>query len=167
MIGICFCISVSLTVVFSDFVIKGGKIVNSNNGPIEFDLTNDNTANITMSPNGMLGIGVLNPQSSVDLSGSIGMSSELFTANGTVSDNTIVLGDTSSGNITLTLPTPSTVTGRIYQIKKISADNDLIVTSSTNIDNSSTVTLNTTTHGYPFLNVYSSGAQWYITSRSD
>jgi hypothetical protein len=157
-----------VTSLFADLEILGGKVVNASIGPLGFDLTNDGNVDITMSSNGMLGIGTSDPKSSMEVAGSVGFNLETFTAStGTISGNSIVLADTASGNITLTLPVASTVTGRLYQIKKISDNYQLSITAAANIDNyNSAIVLSTSASGFPYVNVVSSGTQWLITSRS-
>jgi hypothetical protein len=159
-------VTTSIT-IFADFKINNGKIVNQNaGGNINFDLTNDGNTNVTMTSNGYLGIGISNPVSSLDVFGSFGLNTQLYTASGCISGNTIVLANTASGNMTLTLPSAGSVAGRIYQIKKTSENFELTVNASANIDKNNSIVLSTSASGYPFLNVYSSGIQWFISSTS-
>ena len=163
----CLLITSSMTFIFADFIISNGKIVNQNaGGNINFDLTDDGNSNITMTTNGSLGIGISNPASSLEIFGSFGMNTQIYTASGCITGNTIVLANTNSGNMTLTLPIASTVAGRIYQIKKTSEDFELTINASANIDKNTSIVLSTAASGYPFLNVYSSGTQWFISSVS-
>jgi hypothetical protein len=129
---ICLTATACVSVLYGDFKIRGGTIINQNSGPLVFDLTNDGNANVTMSANGKMGFGSSAPTSTFDLTGSLGLNSQVFSADGAISGNSMIFGDTSVGSISLTLPSPSTVTGRIYHIKKISENNSLIITSSTN-----------------------------------
>jgi len=161
------CIFICMSAIFADLKIKSGKIINQNGGGnIDFDLSNDGNANLTMTSNGSVGVGVINPVSTFDMAGSFGLNSEIYTASGCISGNSIVLANTSSSNITLTLPLASTVTGRVYQIKKISDSYELTINASANIDKNDNLTLSTTSNGFPYVNVYSSGTQWYISSKS-
>ena len=153
--------------LFGDMYVKGGSIINQSSGNLNFDLTNDGITDLTMSNTGKVGFGSAKPTSTFDLTGSLGFNSEIFSSDGTISGNSMVFGDTSGANITLTLPVASTVVGRIYQIKKISESNSLIITAAANIDKNSSVTLTTSGNGFPYLNVYSSGTQWFISSMSN
>ena len=158
------------SVIFSDFIIYEGKIVNDNSGGnLIFDLSDDSVDNagVTMTADGKIGIGVDAPISTFDLNGTVGFSRQTFSSNANISGNTFVFGDTTSGNITLTLPTAVSVPGRIYQIKKLVTANDLIITASSNIDKVPSITLSTSAQGFPYLNVYSSGTQWFVTSKSN
>jgi hypothetical protein len=145
-----------------------GKIINHSSGNLEFDLNNDSTVDLTMTQNGLLGIGLSNPTSTLQISGSLGFSTQSTSSNITLSGNSLVLGDSSLGNLTLTLPSASTVPGRLYQIKKVTASNNLIVEAgaSGNLDGSANLVLGTATVGFPYLNVFSNGSTWLISSTS-
>lgn len=102
------------------------------------------------------------PQSTVDVAGSIGFGVQ------TVSDNTLldayslVLADSSSGNILITLPKASEVEGRIYKIKKINTSNEVKITGTV-IDNFQGLTLSTNSLSY--VSLVAQGNNWYITSQ--
>lgn len=83
--------------------------------------------------------------------------------NNTILDNTnfTVLGNNSS-NITITLPTASSCTGRIYHLKKISNNaNTITINAATGvtIDGSATATITTYNQS---LTIQSSGTVWVI-----
>lgn len=84
------------------------------------------------------------------------------TANYTVTSNDYtVLVDTTSGNVTITLPDANTNTGGVFVIKKISSDNTVTIntTSSQPIDGSLTYTL---TSNFSKVTVQSTGGSaWY------
>ena len=58
----------------------------------------------------------------------------------TAADYTVRV-DTTSGNVTVTLPTGSTYQGIIYQIKKVAAANTVTISSTSNIDGQASFTL--------------------------
>ena len=58
----------------------------------------------------------------------------------TTADYTVRV-DTTSGSVTVTLPTGSTYQGIIYQIKKVAAANTVTVSSASNIDGQSSLSL--------------------------
>lgn len=65
-----------------------------------------------------------------------------LTANTTLTaTDYLVRVDTTSGNVTITLPTGSAYQGIIYDIKKIAAANTLTISSANNIDGQSSVAL--------------------------
>jgi len=65
--------------------------------------------------------------STLFIMGTMGYSVQTVSDNVTLSGNSYVLVNTSAGNITVTLPSASSVAGRLYTIKKITASNNLIV----------------------------------------
>jgi hypothetical protein len=75
-----------------------------------------------------------------------------------------ILGDTTGGAFTVTLPTAASITGRIYVIKRTSASaNNLTVgtTSSQTIDGATTKVLGSQ---YACIAVQSDGTNWQITA---
>ena len=72
---------------------------------------------------------------------------------------TLVTVDTSGGNVTLTLPTPSAVTGHRVEVKKLTAANTLTVSSSANIDGAPTLAWTTQYQSYSLV---STGTTWVI-----
>lgn len=94
--------------------------------------TNASGANITaerarITAAGFVGINQIAPTSTLDVSGSFSQGTIAVTTNTTLSaSHSTVRGNTTSGNIVLTLPTAASSfangSGRIYHIKKISND---------------------------------------------
>jgi len=152
---------------FADLTFLNGGVKNQNSGPLNFDTDNDGTTDISMTQNGELGIGTTTPKSTLEILGSLGFIAQSITTSTTLSSNTLILVDTSSANVTLTMPTAASSTGRIYQIKKIVDANDLLITASTNIDKASSITLTTSINGLPYVNIFSNGTQWYLSSKSE
>lgn len=77
-----------------------------------------------------------------------------------LTDGTIRV-DTTSGNVTLTLPAASTATGHLFRIKKVSAANTLIIDANANetIDGSLTASINENNQS---LTIQSNGTSWDI-----
>lgn len=105
-----------------------------------------------------------NANSTMQVSGSMSLAIQTINSNYTAAatDNTI-LANTTSGAITVTLPSPSGINGRIYTIKKIGTggiDKELTITpSSGTIDGGNNfIIYNDWTH----LAVQSDGSNWYI-----
>ncbi len=115
-----------------------------------------------------LGIGTSAPNSALEVSGTLGFGFQTVTANVSASGNTVVLVDTSSANIQVDLPYAGNVAGRRYHIKKTSSSYTLYVGGGGNyIDSESTLTLTSSSNGYPFVCVQSDGKQWYVVSASN
>ena len=92
----------------------------------------------------------------------MGLQLQVISSNTTLGANSFVIADTnaSGGNITLTLPDATTMSGRKYFIKKIN-DNHT-VTISGNIDNSSNMTLTSATNTQPYVELVAYGTDWFI-----
>lgn len=178
---------VVLCLFFVVSTVQLSAAIKSTSGNIHFnsDYQNNNNNEMTLSSEGF-GIGTTTPTANLHVSGntivsnnlSIGSSSsatstlfitgtlgysvQMVSDNVTLSGNSYVLANTSTGNITITLPSASSVAGRQYTIKKITASNN--VTLSGNIDSSLTQIMysgNTDS-----MNIISNDSQWWILSKS-
>ncbi|MBF0197862.1 MAG: hypothetical protein HQL32_09135, partial [Planctomycetes bacterium] len=111
---------------------------------------------------GNIHIGTGTSSSTFTLNGNMSMSIESVNADTTLGANSLVFVDTSSSNITLTLPYAANVTGRNYIIRKTSEFNTLTISGDSNlIDNNSKQYLapcSTPTSGVSLL---SQGGQWH------
>lgn len=76
--------------------------------------------------------------------------------------NNICFADTSTGNVTITLPSADASTGLCYKVKRTTGGvNTLKVTTlSGNIDDTATITIATQ---YVCLQIVSDGSNWWIT----
>ena len=71
-----------------------------------------------------------------------------------------ILGDTGSGNVTVTLPAASAGSRKIYNIKKVDSSNTLtIATAGGNIDGVASKSLTTLNESLSF---HSNGTDWFI-----
>ncbi len=163
----------------ADIVSSGNIFLDANaDGAAEVALTASGLGIGTTSPSTNLhvlgnayitvnvGVGTASPKSTLEVSGTMGMTPQSISTNTALSGNSIVLADTSGGNLLVSLPAASSYAGRTYRIKKMSSSNKLWVTGGGNIDGSSMLTLTTVTAGFPSLEVVSNGSQWYILSIS-
>lgn len=129
------------------------------------------SANLHLQGNGIVTgemvIGNTAGNSTLELSGSLGYQIQSVSDNITLSGNSIAIADTSTGNVTVTLPYAGNVMGRKYTIKKSSESNILWVAGGGNaIDDLGSVEMTSSGNGYPYLSVVSDGSQWRILNQS-
>lgn len=106
--------------------------------------------------------------STVQVEGSLSMAIRTITSSTTINatDNT-VLANTTSGAVTILLPTTSGITGRIYTIKKIGSggiDKELTITPSggATIDGGSSYIIY---NDYTYVTLQTDGTNWYIIKK--
>jgi hypothetical protein len=108
-----------------------------------------------------------NANSTMQVSGSLSMAVTTITSNYTLtaSDNTI-LANTTSAAITVTLPSPANIAGRIYTIKKIGTgglDNELTITpASGTIDGGANYKIY---NDWTYVTLQTDGTNWYIIKK--
>lgn len=158
--------------------------VKSTTGQIKFDTQMDNQAEMTLNETG-LGIGVTpstnlhvhgnaivseqvfiggsSGSSNLNVNGTFGFGIQTVSSNVTLGDYSVVLVNSSSDNIKLTLPYAGNVTNRIYSIKKTSISNSVCIHGNGNkIDDSPFYLL--TSGNISSIEVASDGSQWFIMS---
>jgi hypothetical protein len=117
---------------------------------------------LNITSTGFTGINTTTPTAPLSINGAITHSITKTTTNITLNiSHYTVLGDTTSGVITITLPANSaTIAGRIYNIKRIGANTLNINTNGSNIDGT-TPTYSLTTI-YDHITIQSDGTNWWI-----
>ena len=76
-------------------------------------------------------------------------------------DENFILGDSTSGDLTLTLPSVSTFSNKKYSIKKIDSSSNSVILSSTDlIDGDSSVTLS---NQWDYIEIITDGTTWFIS----
>lgn len=117
---------------------------------------------------GNLIVGGTTADSLFEVDGAEGLAIETVTGNTTLDDTHSTLLVNASGNVTITLPTAASAynntdgIGRIYEIKKIDADADIVTldgNSSELIDGATTAVITTQ---WEAITVQSNGTSWYI-----
>ena len=164
--------------------------VRSLDGTIKFDSNNNGVPEAVLNSTGF-GLGTITPSanlhvdgnsivsgtlvvggtsnasgSNLHINGSWGLSVETVTGNTTLSGNSVVLADASAGNISLTLPAASTVSGRVYTVKKTGNSHTLLLGSATLIDGLPGIELSSSSSAYPYVQVMSDGITWRVLNRS-
>jgi len=109
-----------------------------------------------------VGIGTTSPNSKLHVAGSIALPIVTKTANytATAGDHTI-LGDATSGAITITLPSAAGIAGRVYVVKKIDNSTNAVTVAasgSETIDGATSVSLSTQ---WGSVRVQSDGSNWF------
>lgn len=113
--------------------------------------------------NGQLSVGGNASESTLHVHGSIGFNQQSISSNVVLGGNSIIFANTGSGKIALHLPVASSVDGRVYTVKKMSAVNDLFISGS-RIDNSSFLKFPGDNVSFPSVSLMSGSGNWYITS---
>lgn len=109
-----------------------------------------------------IGIGTTNATANLSLQGSLSMGLETFTNDGNIENSSIVLADSSTGNIDLNLPYAGNVAGRTYTIKKTTTENDVWVYGGGNLIDDKDWQLLPSSTNYPMIKTISNGSQWNI-----
>lgn len=162
--------------------------IKSTTGQIKFDTQMDNQAEMTLNSTG-LGIGITpstnlhvngnsiisdqlfvggsSGSSNLNVNGTLGYGFQTVSSNTTLSNSSIVLVDSSSDNIGITLPYAGNVTGRQYQIKKISTSNSVWIFGGGNlIDDTSPIEL-PESNNLSSVKLISNGSKWYKIEEKD
>ena len=93
-------------------------------------LKTDNNERLRVSSSGNIGIGTITPVSKFDIIGSIGLSTVATSANITLDVNhAVVRVDTTTGNVTVTLPTVANAKNRIYSVLKTDTSSNKLIFS--------------------------------------
>ena len=105
--------------------------------------------------------------SNLNANGTIGYSFETISSDMAIGDHSVVIADTSLGNVVVTLPYAGNVEGAVYSVKKASSLNELYFLSDNLIDGSSLLKYDDSATGLPSIRFISSGGQWHIIYASD
>jgi hypothetical protein len=164
--------------------------VKSSSGNIHFDTSNDGTTEMTLNGSG-LGIGVSSPSanlevqgnthisdrmsigsdtsgsSNLNITGSFATSVQAVSSNVTLGNHSMILANSSSDNLFLTLPYAGNVKGRVFQIKKTSLLNHIWIYGGGNfIDGQMVMEMGATNRVLPYTTLISDGQNWHSLSAS-
>jgi hypothetical protein len=116
---------------------------------------------ITIDASQKVGVGTASPTSTLDIQGSLGYKVNTITAAATLNQtHNVVLCNT--GPYTVTLPAAASNAGKVYYIKNIDAQGDIITldgNASETIDGNATYLLNVSNHA---LRIICDGSNWYV-----
>lgn len=128
---------------------------------LQFKLNSSDASNMTLNSNG-LGVFTTSPSSNLHLNGTLAMSQIVVSSNTTLSNTGVVLVNTISDNIKITLPFAGNVADRVYTIKKTNRNNHVwIVGSNCLIDGTNPIVLSESTGLLPSISVISDGNNWF------
>lgn len=160
--------------------------VKGTNGRINFDVSDDGSSEMILNTTGLgvgispsanlhiagnaivtntVAIGTTSGSSNLELAGTIGFGFETITSDTTLGDSSLVLVNSASDNIKVTLPYAGNVEGRIYTIKRTSTENRVWLYSDNLIDSFSSVGLDSTSGRLGSIEVISDGSTWYSLTR--
>jgi len=141
----------------------------SNQITLEGNISGNNTKTVhvhypglNVKENGLTGIGETNPQSTLHVGGSMTLPITTLNADTTIGiQHYTIIADSSGGVRTITLPSnSSSLTGRIYVIKRVGGNNVVVDTNDTaTIDGANSQTLSS---DYDRIMVQSDGSNWHI-----
>lgn len=141
----------------------------SNQITLDGNITSNNTKTIhvhypglNVKENGLTGIGETNPQSTLHVGGSLTLPITTLSSDTTLGvQHYTIIADSSSGVVTITLPSNSlSIKGRIYIVKRVGGNNVIIATNdSATIDGSANQTISS---DYDKHIVQSDGTNWFI-----
>ena len=165
----------------------GMSSVTSLTGNILYDVNNDNNNEMIINDDG-LGIGLsadhklhvagngiitdsisigkdMRDSANLYLNGTIGFSQSIISSNSILNRHSLVLVDSTIGDLTLSLPNAFLVVGRQYLIKKTTNSNNVHIVSQSMIDTYDQIDLVPSFRGY--LKIISDGTQWHSISQSE
>ncbi|MBF0244090.1 MAG: LamG domain-containing protein, partial [Planctomycetes bacterium] len=134
---------------------------------------------------GRIGIGTTTPANTLHVNGStlftgnstfdanahfsagVSMGAETLVGNAILSGNSLVLVNTASANVNISLPAAASKTGMIYTIKKTTVQNEVRISGTGNIEGGDTIIMYGRGPGLPFVKLYSDGSQWLILDKGD
>jgi hypothetical protein len=116
--------------------------------------------------NGQVGIGTMNTNSTLHIDGSVAKAVTHKTADySATSSDCIILADASSGSVTISLPDPSTVSGRVYTIKRTDDATNFVFVDDLGggaIDGDDPYLLSAQ---YEYVTVVSDGSGWWVIGK--
>lgn len=145
----------------------GAVIFNESGASKDFRIESDNNSSMFFvdGSEDAVGINTNTPVSGLDVSGSLGLKVTTLSATTTLDQTHNVVLCSNSSDITLTLPAAASNTGKVYYIKKVGANTDLVVIDgegAETIDDATTFTL----YAYSdAIRIVSDGAAWHIINK--
>jgi hypothetical protein len=130
-----------------------------NQASMDFDSNGDGQPEVTLNSSGEFSIGHANPSSNLHLAGSMAIKPLLASDNIEIGNHSLVMADTSTGNINLELPNAATCLGRSVNVIKTSANNSVFLSTNTFINDGNMAVLD---QGFNAMTVVSNGQGWNV-----
>lgn len=149
-------------------------------GNVIFDSENDSNNTIVYDTKGQMSIGTTSATNTLTLQGSGNINGELLTedlktkqmlrnfiltsTDLSIGDEALVLVDTSSGNITVTLPQANQSTGRIIEVKKTLATGyvEIVSADAGLIEKRSSYIITRAGDSFGYAKFVSDGTEWFV-----
>ena len=144
-------------------ILEGTTVVNETGAATNFRVESDLNDHqfFVDGTNNEIGVNTSTPASTLDIQGSMGLKYNTITAATTLNQtHNVVL--CNSGPYTVTLPAAASNAGKVYYIKNIDAQGDIITidgNASETIDGNTTYLLNVSNHA---LRIICDGSNWHI-----
>lgn len=173
---------ISLNIFIMILVSDSFSAIVSTTSMIEFDINNNGINEFVMSEsgfvmqgnlrikNGNLNVLSIGGAANLNINGTYSYSFEKVSSDSTLSTNSIVFVDTSMDNIFVTLPDANLSVGKVYEVKKTSANNYCWLVSEggsgNKINDSNLIELGDGGSGLTSVRCISDGEQWYTMNES-
>mgnify|MGYP001593664978 CR=1 FL=1 len=127
---------------------------------LEVDASAGGYAQAAVFLNGNVGVGTATPTSRLHTFGSFGMKVRSVSTNSVAGNEAVISVDASGGDVTITLPTATTITDRTYYIKKIDSTTNTVFVQAFGAQTIDGLNLQALSIQYESMQIVSDGAGW-------
>jgi hypothetical protein len=144
---------------------NGATVFNEQGNNVSFRVESDTktSAIFINGSDGNVGINTSTPNSGLQLASSLALPISTKTTSYTLTqDDHTVLSDATAGAMTISLPSPTGIAGRVYVIKKIDASVNIVKVRCSGTDTIDGNTERNLTVRYESIKIQTDGTNWYI-----
>jgi hypothetical protein len=144
---------------------NGATVFNEQGNNVSFRVESDTktSAIFINGSDGNVGINTSTPNSGLQLASSLALPISTKTTSYTLTqDDHTVLSDATAGAMTISLPSPTGIAGRVYVIKKIDASVNIVKVRCSGTDTIDGNTERNLTVKYESIKIQTDGTNWYI-----
>lgn len=124
------------------------------------------SGNAKVSHKTLVGGGENTSQSNLHINGTMSLVPQSVSTGSQTIHSTLVLADTSSGNVLLNLPPLSESVGMSITIKRTNQNNEVFLsTSGSNVDGTTSIVLNA--DSYQSMTLFNNGSSWWVLNDSE